>query len=85
MSAWSLDGFDYGGIILVNVGRGSVFRVLGGFDYDGNFLVKVSRGRVRVLNDLFDDSDLGILVLIFTTSSSQRAVHDNTQNKEHPE
>ena len=84
--AWSLDGFDNGGIVLVNVGRGSGFRVLDGFDNDGNFLVKVSRGRrVRVIHDFFNDSDLGILVLFFTTLSPHRAVHDNAQDKEYPE
>jgi hypothetical protein len=75
--AWSLDGFDYDGIILVNVRWGRGFRGLDGFVYDGSFFIKVGWGRgIGVVHD-FEDSDLGIFVLILTRLSIQSAVHDN--------
>jgi len=59
---------------------------LGGFKYDGIFLVSVGRGRgLRAVHDFFDDSNLGIFVLLLTTLILKSAVHDNGQDKEHPE
>jgi hypothetical protein len=59
---------------------------LDGFDYDRNFLVNVGRGRgFRAVDDFFDDSDLGILVVFLTMLSLHGAEDDDGKDKEHPE
>ena len=67
------------------------FDGVGGFDsfgFDGNFFVDgvgVGRwSRSRVVHDFFDDGDLRVLVFI-TTSSSESAIHNEAQDKDHPE
>jgi len=61
---------------------------LNNHDRDGNFLVnRVSvggRSRFWGVHNFFDNSDLGVFVLV-TTLSSHSAVHDNGEDPNHPE